>query len=81
MFVTVNGERIKMYDNNRLTVVDAVMQVGFPNEKLFPQRGGQLEFTVNGKTRLIRGEAGDGAVIMINGKNANLNTKIEQNDI
>ena len=81
MFVTVNGERIKMYDNNRLTVVDAVMQVGFPNEKLFPQRGEQLEFTVNGKTRLIRGEAGDGAVIMINGKNANLNTKIEQNDI
>lgn len=70
-----------MYDNNRLTVVDAVMQVGFPNEKLFPQRGEQLEFTVNGKTRLIRGEAGDGAVIMINGKNANLNTKIEQNDI
>lgn len=81
MFVTVNGERIKMYDNNRLTVVDAVMQVGFPNEKLFPQRGEQLEFTVNGKTRLIRGEAGNGAVIMINGKNANLNTKIEQNDI
>ena len=36
--------------------------------KTIPQRGEQLEFTVNGKTRLIRGEAGDGAVIMINGK-------------
>ncbi len=81
VFVTVNNERIKMYDNNHLTVVDAVMQVGFPNEKLFPRRGAEITFTINGKTRLVRGLPGEGAIVKLNGKSANLNTSIEQNDV
>lgn len=81
VFVTVNNERIKMYDNNHLTVVDAVMQVGFPNEKLFPRRGAEITFTINGKTRLVRGLPGEGAIVKLNGKAANLNTSIEQNDV
>lgn len=81
VFVTVNNERIKMYDNNHLTVVDAVMQVGFPNEKLFPRRGAEITFTINGKTRLVRGLPGEGAIVKLNGKVANLNTSIEQNDV
>lgn len=81
VFVTVNKERIKLYDTSNLTVVDALMQVGFPNEKLFPRRGAEINFTVNGKSRLVRGSSGDGAVITLNGKNANLHTVIEQNDI
>lgn len=81
VFVNVNKERIKMYDNNRLTVVDAIMQIGYPNELLFPRRGRELEFTVNNKARLVRGTAGEGAVIKLNGKTANLNAAIEQNDV
>ncbi len=81
IFVNVNNERIKLYDNNHLTVVDAVMQIGFPNERLFPRRGKELEFTVNGKTHLVRGTAGEGAVVTLNGRLANLNSSIEQNDI
>lgn len=81
IFVTVNNERIKLYDNNKLTVVDAIMQVGFPNEKLFPRRGKELTFTVNGKTRLVRGQSGEGAIVKLNGKNTNLTSSIEQNDI
>lgn len=80
MFITVNDQRLKMYDNNRLTVVDAVMQVGFPNERLFPRRGTALEFTVNGKTRLVRGKIGEPAVVTLNGKQTNLNAKITRND-
>lgn len=81
VFVNVNNERIKMYDNNHLTVVDAVMQIGFPNEKLFPRRGPELVFTVNGKSRLVRGTPGEGADVLLNGKHANLNSRIEQNDV
>ena len=80
IFVNVNNERIKLYDNNHLTVVDAVMQIGFPNERLFPRRGKELEFTVNGKTHLVRGTAGEGAVVTLNGRLANLNSSIEQNE-
>ena len=81
VFVTVNKERIKLYDTSNLTVVDAVMQIGFPNEKLFPRRGAEINFTVNGKSRLVRGSAGEGAVVTLNGGPANLHTPIEQNDI
>lgn len=81
VFVNVNDQRVKLYDNNHLTVVDAVMQIGFPNEKLFPRRGQELEFSVNGKTRMVRGEAGDGAIVKVNGKLANLTTPIGQSDI
>ena len=81
VFVNVNNERVKMYDNNHLTVVDAIMQIGFPNEKLFPRRGPELQFTVNGKSRLVRGVAGEGAVVKLNGKTTNLNASIEQNDV
>lgn len=81
VFVNVNQERIKLYDTSSLTVVDAVMQVGFPNEKLFPRRGAGITFSVNGKTRMVRGAAGEGAVVTLNGKTANLNTPIEQNDV
>lgn len=80
IFVQVNGERIKLYDNNRLTVIDALMQAGIPNEDLFPKRGAQLEFTVNGKARLCRGDIGETAVITVNGKETNMNGSIDKND-
>jgi hypothetical protein len=57
------------------------MQVGFPNESLFPRRGEALEFTVNGKARLVRGQFGEGAVVKLNGKEANLNARIVKNDV
>lgn len=80
IFVTVNGERIKLYDNSRLTIVDAAMQVGFPNEDLFPKRGKALDYTVNGEKRMRRGEAGEAAVVKLNGRESGLSDAIEQND-
>lgn len=80
IFVTVNGERIKLYDNNKLTIMDAAMQVGFPNEELFPQRGDAITYYVNGEKRMVRGEPGEAAVIHINGKVTGINTSIESND-
>lgn len=80
IFVQVNGERLKLYDNNRLTVIDALLQAGYPNELLFPRRGKERNFTVNGKARLQRGTAGEAAVIRVNGKETNMNASIEQND-
>lgn len=81
IFVSVNGERIKLYDNDKLTVVNAAMQIGFPNDKLFPQRGEAIEFTVNGSKRVIRGEFGEAAVVRVNNKVASINEKISQNDV
>ena len=79
IMVRFNGERIKLYDNNRLTIVDAALQAGFSNDELFPKRGTPINFTVNGVARLVRGEAGDGAVVTMNGKPASINTPLEPN--
>ncbi len=79
IMVRFNGERIKLYDNNRLTIVDAALQAGFPNDELFPKRGTPINFTVNGVARLVRGAAGEGAVVTMNGKPASINTPLEPN--
>ena len=79
VFVKFNGDRIKLYDNGRLSIVDAAMQAGFPNEHLFPKRGKEINFTVNGRGRIIRGEAGESAVVKVNGRVVSMNAALEPN--
>lgn len=79
IMVRFNGERIKLYDNNRLTIVDAALAAGFPREQLFPKRGTPINFTVNGADRIVRGEAGEPAIVTLNGSPANINTPLEPN--
>ncbi|MCR5426875.1 MAG: rod shape-determining protein [Lachnospiraceae bacterium] len=81
IFVSFNGERLKLYDNGRLSVSDAAIQVAVPNEDLFPKRGQALTFNVNGKSRIVRGTEGEAAVITINGDPADLYTQIHSGDI
>ncbi len=79
IMVHFNGERLKLYDNNKLTIVDAAIQAGFPNDQLFPKRGREINFTVNGRPRIVRGEAGEAAVVRMNDRPASINDMIEPN--
>lgn len=81
IFVSFNDQKVKIYDNNKLAVADAAMQAQFPNDGLFPKRGRELNFTVNGKARIVRGELGEAAVITVNGEAADINTPIHANDL
>ncbi len=81
IFVSFNGTQTKIYDNGKLQIVDAAMQAAFPNEDLFPKRGAELRYTVNGKERTSRGEPGEAAIIQLNGKPADIHSKIHANDI
>lgn len=80
IFVYVNNERIKLYDNDKLTVMDAALQADISNASLFPQRGRDLNFKVNGRPRVVRGSVGEGAVILLEKTEASLQTPIHQND-
>lgn len=80
IFVNFNGERIKLYDNGHLTVADAAIQFGFPNEGLFPKRGKELNFKVNGKPHMMRGSLGEAAVIKINDEDVSINAPIQAGD-
>ena len=81
VIVTFNDKRVKLYDNSKLAIVDAAMQADYPNDGLFPKRGTPLKFSVNGKPRVIRGEAGEAATIYLNGSHADIHTPIRANDI
>ena len=81
IFVTFNDERIKIYDNGKLSVVDVAMQAEFPNDGLFPKRGSELNYTVEGKARMKRGELGEAAIITVNGEPADIHTPVKANDV
>lgn len=81
IIVTFNDKRIKLYDNDKLSVVDAALQADFPNELLFPRRGQELRFTVNKKARTVKGQLGEAAVIKIGGREANIYAPIHENDV
>ena len=81
IYVSFNDTTVKLYNNDKMTVMDAAMQTDFPSTGLFPKSGKELQFTVNGKNRFVRGEMGDAAEILLNGEPANLYTPIKENDI
>ena len=81
IFVSFNGKKIKLYDNKHLKVTDAAIQSSFPNDGFFPKRGRELNFTVDGVKKIVRGEVGEGAQILVNGKPANIHTRINKDDI
>ena len=80
IFVEFNGRRVKLYDNGKLSVADAAVQSDFSNEELFPRRGKALTFTVNGKSRMVRGIQGEAAVIRVNGEPADIYSQVHNGD-
>lgn len=80
IFVTFNENRVKLYDNGKLTVADAAMQAQFPNDSLFPKRGKALTFSVNGKPRMTRGTQGEAAQILVNGEAADMYAQVRNGD-
>jgi len=81
IFVSFNDTSVKMYNNEKLTIMDVAVQADYPSSDLFPKSGKQLTFTVNGKTRFVRGFMGEGAIIALNGEPANLYSQVKENDI
>lgn len=80
VYMQVNHERVKLYDNNKLTVFDAALAYGLANEDIFPKRGKDLNYTLNGKSRFVRGSSGEPAVIVLNGKEIGMNHEVTAGD-
>nr|WP_315104059.1 cell division FtsA domain-containing protein [uncultured Catonella sp.] len=81
IYVTLNGNRIKLYDNNKLTIYDVLSRDGFSNDNLFPKRGKPIHYTLDGSRRIERGEVGEPAEIRLNGNVVSISKPISKNDI
>ena len=79
IMIRFNGDFMKLYDNGHLKVVDAALQAGYSTEDLFPQRGKELNFSVNGTPRMVRGTQGESATVRMNGNIVGLNDRLEPN--
>lgn len=78
--VLVNEQRVKLYDNGKVTVLDACISSGFSKENLFPLRGDALTYYVNGEERTVKGQSGEVAIVRKNGKEVSLNDQVVEND-
>ena len=81
IYVKFNNQRIKLYDNSSLAIVDAAMHAGYPNEYLFPRRGKEINYTLNNISKICRGELGEPAIITLNGEETDIYHEIRANDI
>ena len=78
--VTVNDQPVKLYDNGKVTVLDACLTSGFKKENLFPVKGESLYYTVNGEKREVKGESGEVVLVRKNRKEVSLNDPVFEND-
>lgn len=78
--VKVNDQPVKLYDNGKVTVLDACLTSGFKKENLFPVRGETLRYFVNGERREVKGESGEVVMVRKNRKEVSLNDPVFEND-
>ena len=78
--VMVNEQRVKLYDNGKATVLDACIRSGFSQKNLFPIRGDELHYRVNGKAYSQKGYMGEVAMVRLNGKEVSLNEYVKDHD-
>ncbi|HEY5583922.1 MAG TPA: cell division protein FtsA [Ruminiclostridium sp.] len=81
MSVSVNGEKIRLFNTKKLNVADALILVGYNPNMLIGRTGKSLKFTLNGKQMTIKGEHGIAAEIFVNDRVASLDTQISIGDI
>ncbi|MCT4688422.1 cell division protein FtsA [Vallitalea sp.] len=78
--VSLNGEKLKIFNNNNLTLVDIVAYKGFNHKNLICRRGKDLHYKLNGEDKKLRGTTGEPAIILVNDKEVGLNYPISTND-
>lgn len=78
--VTVDGRKIKLFNAKQLSVSDALVLIGYDAKKLIATKGPSLNFFVNGTIKTIQGKYGEMGQIYVNGKPANLETRLNNED-
>lgn len=79
--VEINDKEVQILNSKKLTVLDALIHEGIDHTQLFSRRGKTLMFRLNEERIRIKGENGEAASIMLNGREATLNTPVHNKDI
>ncbi|MFZ5592279.1 MAG: cell division FtsA domain-containing protein [Bacillota bacterium] len=78
--ITVNGRDYRLLWSRQLTVADALGLIEYDLRSLLAKNGADLVFYVNGERRVVFGELGQPATIVVNGQEASVKTAIRDGD-
>lgn len=79
--VTVNGKPFTLFNTRQMSVLQAMGVLNYNPRDLLGLNGKDLHFTLNGEPKTIYGELAKPAIIMVNGKQAHLQTVVRNGDI
>ena len=80
IYVTVNGQVVRILDSEGLKVGNALIAAGFSSKKLLGKRGPSLKINFQGEEKIFKGTYGKNARIFVNDQESSLETEIKNND-
>jgi len=78
--VVLNNDPISLFNSHKHTIMDVLLQAGINPSLLISKNGKSVRFNYNGCKRIVFGEYGINAKIMINGEDATLETEVKAGD-
>ena len=79
--IIVNGSPIRIFNNKQISVSDALALIGFNPRKLISRKGRDLIYYINDVKERKAGKYGEVAKILVNKKEASLDTRLKNKDI
>ncbi len=76
--VTLNGQKIRVFDTNKITVMDILGIAGFKPNEIIGRSGRSLTYMLNGERKMMSGTLAEPAEITLNGIPAALDTPVKQ---
>ena len=78
--ISLNDDNVRIFDHGKVTVYDALTQIGLDKHALNPRYGDSLEFTLNGEFKSIKGTLGEPCKVYLNNEISNLDALLREND-
>lgn len=78
--VTINQEKIKIFNTDKAKVTDALLLTDFNPRNLVSKRGQALKYYINGVEKSVLGKLGEPAMIYLNGELSSLENRIKSQD-
>lgn len=79
--ITLNGKKMRIFDTRTFRILDLLMTAGYKSAQIIGRSGRNLNFTINGEKRVLKGELATAAEVTLNGVPAALETNVKQGDV
>lgn len=79
--VIFNGEEVRIFNTHDIKVSDVLVITGYNPRDLLPKRAEDFIYYINGKRRVIKGNIGTYPRILVDNKEGNLKTRLQDNSI